>query len=79
MTVTKNNGGYALAVHKPNSPKSALTCRELAKANRIDYFAPANYEKGRKLEKRVKLILDVIIAKIRFQKEQFSFRRDMEK
>ena len=79
MTVTKNNGGYALAVHKPNSPESASTCRELAKANRIDYFAPANYKKGKRLEKRVKLILDLIIAKIRFQKEQFAFRRDMEK
>ena len=79
MTVTKNNGGYALAVHKPNSPESASICRELAKANRIDYFAPANYKKGKKLEKRVKLILDLIIAKIMFQKEQFAFRRDMEK
>ena len=79
MTVTKNNGGYALAVHKPNSPNSVSTCRELAKANRIDYFAPANYEKGKKLEKIVNLILDVIIAKIMFQKEQFSFWRDIEK
>ncbi len=79
MTVTKNNGGYALAVHKPNSPESTSTCRELAKANRIDYFAPANYKKGKKLEKRVKLILDLIIAKIMFQKEQFAFRHDMVK
>ncbi|MES9900958.1 MAG: HAD family hydrolase [Sedimenticola sp.] len=76
MTVAKNNGGFAVAVHKPGSQKSVSACRELAKGNRIDYFAPANYEKGKKLEKRVKLMLDVIVAKIMFEKEKFSFHRE---
>jgi 2-hydroxy-3-keto-5-methylthiopentenyl-1-phosphate phosphatase len=76
MTVTKNNGGYSVAVYKPSSPKSVSVCRNLAQGNRIDYFAPANYEKGQKLEKRVKLILDMIIAKIMFEKEKFSFQRE---
>jgi hypothetical protein len=76
MTVTKNNGGFAIAVHKPAIPNSAKVCRELTHANRIDYYSPANYEKGKKLEKRVKLILDLIIAKILVEKEKFSFQRE---
>jgi len=77
MTVTKNNGGFAIAVYKPNSPKSVSVCRDLARGNRIDYFAPANYEKGKKLEKRVKLLLDLIVAKTMFEKEKFSFQREV--
>ena len=79
MTVTKNNGGFAIAVHKPNSPKSISVCKDLAKGNRIDYFAPANYEKGKKLEKRVKIILDLMISKIMLEKEKFSFYREIER
>lgn len=75
MTVTKNNGGHALAVHKPNNPNSIDVCRELARGNRIDYYAPANYEKGKVLEKRVKLLLDVIVSNILFEKEKFAFQR----
>ncbi|MGD9332705.1 MAG: HAD family hydrolase [Desulfobacterales bacterium] len=79
MTVTKNNGGFAVAVYKPRNPGSLTVCRKLARANRIDYFAPADYRAGKTLEKRVKLILDVIMARIMFHKEQFTFRREIEK
>ncbi len=79
MTVTKNNGGFAVAVHKPNSSNSVSVCRDLSQGNRIDYFAPANYKKGKKLEKRVKLLLDLIVAKIILEKEKFSFQREMRK
>jgi hypothetical protein len=75
MTVTKNNGGFAVAVYKPRHPQSLAVCRELARANRIDYYAPADYRPDRTLERRVKLILDLIIARIRFHREQFTFRR----
>lgn len=79
MTVTKNNGGFAVAVHKPRNHESLAVCRKLARANRIDYFAPADYRAGKTLERRVKLILDVIIARIMFHKEQFSFRKGIER
>jgi 2-hydroxy-3-keto-5-methylthiopentenyl-1-phosphate phosphatase len=79
MTVTKNNGGFALAVHKPRNPRSLSVCRKLARADRIDYFAPADYREGKILERRVKLILDVIMARIMFHKEQFTFRREIDK
>ena len=77
MTVTKNNGGFAVAVHAPNSNKSVKVCKTLVEGNRIDYFAPANYEEGKKLEQRVKVILDLMVAKIKFEKEKFSFNREM--
>jgi hypothetical protein len=79
MTVTKNSGGFAVAVHKPRHPQSLAVCRELARARRIDYFAPADYRAGKKLERRVKLILDLIVARIRFHREQFAFRREIHK
>ena len=79
MTVTKNNGGFAVAVHKPRSAESLAVCRKLARAKRIDYFAPADYRPGKTLEKRVKLILDVIMARIMFHKEQFAFRRAIDR
>lgn len=78
MTVTKNNGGFAIAVHDPRRPKSLDTCRELARANRIDYFAAADYRAGRPLEKRVRTILDIIVARIRFEREKHAFQRELE-
>jgi hypothetical protein len=73
MTVTKNNNGHSIAVYRPGSTKSLNVCKELAAAKRIDYYAPADYRKGKKLEKRVQLILDLIISKIHFSREKHSF------
>jgi 2-hydroxy-3-keto-5-methylthiopentenyl-1-phosphate phosphatase len=76
MTVVKNYGGFAVAVHHPTNKASVAVCRDLANANRIDYFAPADYNKRRKLEKRVHTILDLIIAKIQFEHEKFKFQQE---
>jgi hypothetical protein len=76
MTVVKNYGGFAIAVHNPNNKTSVAVCRELVDANRIDFFAPADFNKRRKLEKRVHSILDVIIAKIQFEREKHQFKLD---
>lgn len=77
MTVTKNNGGHAVAVHKPGNTKSLSVCRKLAQGNRIDYFAPADYSQGTILEKRVLLLLDSIVSNIMVEKEKFAFRNEM--
>jgi phosphoserine phosphatase len=73
MTVTKMYGGFAVAVHKPRDTKSLAACRDLVRAERIDYFAPADYRPGRILEKRVRTLLDIIIARIRFARERHRF------
>ena len=77
MTVTKNNGGFAVAVHNPRDERSIETCRALAVANRIDYFAPADYRAGKSLEKRVRTILDIIIARVQFEREKHAFQREL--
>ena len=77
MTVTKNNGGFSVAVHNPRAPKSIETCRALALANRIDYFAAADYRAGKPLEKRVRTILDIIIARVQFEREKHAFQREL--
>ena len=76
MTVVKNYGGFAVAVHNPTSESAVAVCRELVDANRIDFFAPADFKRQRKLEKRVHSILDIIIAKILFEREKFTFKQE---
>lgn len=77
MTLTKKGGGHAIAVYTPNSPKGLSVCKKLAKGNRIDFYAPADYSEGKKIEIRMKLSMDLIIAKIMFAKERFSFQHEM--
>ncbi len=79
MTVTKKYGGFAVAVHNPAHAASIETCRELVRADRIDYFAAADYRPGRGLEKRVSTLLDLIIARIQFARERHAFLQDMNK
>ena len=47
MTVVKNYGGFAVAVHKPRSEDSIAVCQRLVAANRIDFYAPADYRAGK--------------------------------
>jgi len=79
MTVVKNYGGFAVAVHRPRSEEAIQVCRELVDANRIDFYAPADYSPARKLERRVHKILDLIIARIAFEQEHHEFLKDMRK
>ena len=51
--------------------------RALVAAERIDYFAQADYRSGRKLEKRVRTILDVIIARVAFEREKHLFKAEI--
>ena len=76
MTVVKNYGGFAVAVHNPSNEESIAVCKDLASANRIDYFAPADYSKRRKLEKRVHTIIDLMVARILFEHEKFKFQQE---
>jgi 2-hydroxy-3-keto-5-methylthiopentenyl-1-phosphate phosphatase len=77
MTVAKKYGGFAVAVHNPAHEGSLETCRELVRAERIDYFAAADYRPGRVLEKRVHTLLDLIIARILFARERHAFLQSL--
>jgi phosphoserine phosphatase len=73
MTVTKKYGGFAVAVHNPRDVASVETCRELVRADRIDYFAPADYRPGHALEKRVHTLLDLVIARVQLARARHEF------
>jgi len=66
MNVTKKNGGYAIAVYRPNSKKGAKNCRRLRRAGRAEFIVPADYRVGKKLDQVVKLTLDTIIQRHEF-------------
>lgn len=67
MTVTVKNGGYSIAVYKPNTPKGAKTCRSLFYGGRVDFIAPADYRNNSKFDKYIKSIIKVIIEKINYE------------
>lgn len=69
MTVTKKNGGHAIAVYPENKTKSRRVCEELLEAGRVDFIAPADYSSRKLLEKRVRLILDMMLARIGYERE----------
>lgn len=68
MNVTNKNGGYAVAVYKPASAKGKQKCTQLVKAGRVEFIAPADYRAGKKLDQIIKLILDTIIQRYKFDK-----------
>lgn len=76
MTVTRQNGGNAVSVYAPDSDKSLRVSRELLAARRVDFIAPADYHHNSLLEKRVKLLLETVIADIGYQRELFQCRHE---
>jgi hypothetical protein len=75
MTVTKKNGGHTIAVYGPHKHKARAICKKLLKAGRVDFVAPADYRSQSLLTRRVKLLLDAIIADVEYQREVFACRR----
>ena len=63
MNVTRKNGGHPIAVYDPKSRKGRTTCEGLIRAGRVEFIAPADYRKGRRLSTIVELILDSIIQR----------------
>jgi len=72
MTVIRKNGGYAVAVFKPGDFTGLKTCKELLKAERVDFIAEADYRNKKELDRLVKLLLDNIVEGIRYGKESFN-------
>jgi hypothetical protein len=68
MAVTREQGGHAFAVYGPNHSKRK--CKELLRAGRIDFYAAADYRKGRELWRKTTLVLDKIIASIEYERER---------
>jgi phosphoserine phosphatase len=69
MTLTKKSGGHSVAVFDPESAKAQGTCVKLLEAGRVDFIAPADYRARSQLTRRVRLLLDSIIAGIAYRRE----------
>jgi len=72
MTVIRKNGGYAIAVYKSHSSRGKKTCRELLKAERVNFIAKADYKSGTDLDRLIKLLLGNIVEGIRYGRESFK-------
>ena len=75
MAVMRKNGGHAIAVYPPG--KSKAKCKDLFKAGRCDFFAPADYSRGGDLFRRTCLLLDRMLADIRVQEEIWRLGRSL--
>ena len=72
MTVIQKNGGYAIAVYKSSDSKGRNICKELLKAERVNFIAQADYRSGSELDSLVKLLLGQIVSGIRYERESFK-------
>ena len=80
MAVMRKSGGFAVAVHPPitvRGGKQRDKCIDLLEADRIDFFAPADYRRGQDLFRRTCRLLDRIIADIQLKEEMWHFRRSV--
>jgi len=72
MTVIRKNGGYAIAVYRSNNSQGKKICKELLKAERVDFIAKADYKSGTELDRLIKLLLGNIVEGIRYGRESFK-------
>jgi len=71
MTVIRKNGGNAIAVYRSHNSPGKNTCRELLKAERVDFIAKADYNSGTELDRLIKLLLGNMVGGIRYGRESF--------
>ena len=64
MRMTRENGGYAIAVYQNDDKRIA---NNLLSDNRIDFYAKANYEENSEIDRLIKNILASIAIKSRLK------------
>ncbi len=78
MAVARSNGGHTIAVHNERREGSEAICRTLLEDGRVDFIAAADYRQRSALSRRVKLLLDSVIAQIAYRRELFTSMRHYE-
>ena len=73
MNVVRKNGGYSVAVYNKGKPSAKQICQRLLDAGRVDFFSVADYREGRPLDRRIKLMLDVMVARVLQEKDAHGF------
>ena len=69
MALIKKEGGHSIAVYQKRLKAQVNICKELFDANRVDFISEADYKKGSDLYKKTCLLLDYVVAKIRYSTE----------
>ena len=75
MALIKKESGHSIAVYEKSQKKQIKICKQLLNANRVDFLAQANYKKGGELFKRTCLLLDYVVAKIKYNFELEKCRK----
>lgn len=58
--LVKDRGGASIAVYKPHKKGAQNICKSMVKDGRINYFAPADYRDGSRLDRIVKAFVDKV-------------------
>ena len=65
MALIKKEGGHSIAVFQKNQEQIRIS-KSLLKANRVDFIAPANFSDKSELYKNMLLLIDYVVAKIKY-------------
>ncbi len=76
MALTKKNGGHTVAVYNPDGERGRATCTKLLDAGRADFVAEADFRAGSRLTRRVRLLVDAIVADVAYRREAFECRQE---
>ena len=79
MKLVKQNGGYSVAVYKPDDEKKQRKAEQLILDGRVNFVSPANYKLNGEVYNIVTVILDKIKSDYDFDNLLQKHRRDAEK
>ena len=79
MKLVKQNGGYSVAVYKPDDEKKQRKAEQLILDERVNFVSPANYRLNGEVYSIVTVILDKIKSDYDFDNLLLKHRRDAEK
>jgi len=68
MKLLKAQGGYSIAVHKPDSRNKKTVAKKLLSENRVSFIAPADYSEDTELDKLVKSLIRKMAADLDVEK-----------
>jgi len=68
MKLVKSQGGYSIAVYKPNTKGAKDAARKLLIEDRVNFVLPANFAEGGPLERQVKAVVDMMVAEFLVEK-----------
>ena len=74
MKLVKTQGGYSIAVYKPGGRGAKAKAEKLLKENRVNFVLPADYREGGLLDRKVKALIDMMVAEFIVAKRVYQRR-----